>query len=287
MKEFFKKIEDFLQVSKDPQVRLPANIDSILDEANSSWSFNIEIENTTDSVKEVAILTGAISSDRFQVIDASHNYKSINGENILTPYAEGTIINLKDNPRLIKKIVGTEVHAVASQEHHNGANENALIKQVVYKDATGQISVTSKTYFLNFFKDFIKTASTRIWQMHVSTDNPEIFNGKITKQELNPYTQEAKELIELEHYFSDSNIEAQKVIIDKTLHLTEETYLAVTIPTNTKVSYGFRASAYLSNGNAINQRFKVSGLVGALKKLSNKPTKHKTEATETSFSASK
>lgn len=286
MKELIKTISDFLQKNKDPHLRFPKNIDSILDERNSSWSFNIELNNTTSGSKEIALLTGAVNSDRFVTIDATKSYKSINGEDILTPYPEGTIINVKDDPRLIKKIVGGTIHAVASQEHHNGSSEQAIIKQVIYKDLTGQVTITSKDYFLNFLKEFIKTASVRSWEMHVSTTNPELFNGKITMQETNPFSKEYQEYIELEQYFSDSNIEAQKVIIDRPINLTEETFLSVTVPANTSVSYGFRVSAYLSNGNAIKNKLKTSNFIkSVLKATEEKPKAKKTDAT--SLTASK
>jgi len=265
MKEFFDKINDFLTENKDPHVRFPKGVNMILEEKQSRWSFILEIENSTDTSRNIGILTGCVNTDRYQVIDASQQYVALGGSEVVeTPYPQDTIINLKDDPRLINKVGGVSLDCVASQEHNNTTSEIAIPEQTIYKDATGQITVTSKDFFLNFFKEFLKISPVRVFELQISTDNVDLFSESLLLKELNPFVREEPEYINLEDYFLPDNSENVKIIIDSPFNLTAETLMSIPIPANTSATFGFRIGAYHSEGNAIKNKFKVGSFFKTL-----------------------
>ena len=278
MEKFFEEIKKFLQDNQNPHLRLPDHVDTILQEKDSNWSFTAEIQNTTTTAKEIALLTGDIDTSRYQTINASNQYVALGGGLVTTPYPQGEIINLKDNPRLINKVSDHPVDCVASQEHHSAATEPAIPKQVIYKDATGEVSVTSKDFFFNFLKDFIKNAPSRIFELQLTTDNKELFSSRIYLKSLNPYQRQQPQFINIEDYYLPDNAESVKVIIPVPFNITHETLLAIKIPAATRCTVGFRASAWFSEANAIKNELKPGTFLEKLAMLTDENTQNTTNA---------
>lgn len=256
MEDFFQKITEFLQKNKNTHLRLPNYIDTILQERQSNWSFILEIENTCDTEKEIAIFKGNIDTSRYVSVDAAGQYEAIGGGMVQTPYPDGTIINLKDDPRLLNKITGHIVDCVASQEHSNTGAELSIPKQTVFKDATGEVTVSSKDFYLNFLTEFIKNAASRIFELQISSSNNEIFSSRLFLKQLNPYFREEPRYINLEDYYLPDNSESVKIIVPTPFNITHETLQTLLIPAATRVSIGMRFSAYMSEANAINNELK-------------------------------
>ncbi len=256
MDKFFQEIKKFLQDNKNPHLRLPKYIETILQERQSNWSFILEIENTCDAEKEIAILKGNIDTSRYVEINSSGQYRAIGGGLVQTPYTQGTIINVKDDPRLLNKVSGHIVDCVASQEHSNIDNELSIPKQTVFKDTTGEVTVTSKDFYLNFLTDFIKDAASRIFELQITSTNTDIFSSRIYIKEMNPFFREEPRYINLQDYYLPDNSENVKIIVPVPYNITHETLKTLRIPASTKVSVGMRFSAYFSEANAIKNELK-------------------------------
>jgi len=260
MKEFFDKITEFLKTNKDPHLRFSKGVDTVLQEKNSRWSFILEIENSTDSDKEIALLTGVVDSSRYAEIQ-DNSYKALGGESVVTPYADKTIINLKDDPRLINKIAGVTCDCVASQEHCNSSTEIAIPEQTVYKNLSGEVTISSKDFIWNFFKEFLKIGPVRVFELQVTSDNIDIFSQKLKLKEINPFIREETEYISLENYYLPDNTNELKIIVDTPFNLTQETFMSIVVPAATSLSLSFRISAYHSESNALKNKLKTDSFM--------------------------
>jgi len=256
MEKFFQEINKFLKDNKNPHLRLPNYIDTILQERQSNWSFILELENTCDTEKEIAIFKGNIDTSRYVTINSAGQYEAIGGGMVQTPYPQGTVINVKDDPRLLNKVSGHIVDCIASQEHSNENSELSIPKQTVYKDATGELTVTSKDFYLNFLADFIKNASSRIFELQITSSNKDIFSSRLFLKQLNPYFREEPRYVNLEDSYLPDNSESVKIVIPTPYNITHETLQTLRIPSATKVSIGMRFSAYMSESNAIKNELK-------------------------------
>ena len=265
MKEFFDKIYDFLLKNKDAHLRLPPNVNTILQERDSRWSFILEIGNSTSSEKEIALLTGIADSSRFQVINASSQFTALGGGLVTTPYSSGAIINLKDDPRLINKIAGSSCDCVVSQEHHNASVDQAIPEQTIYKDGTGEVTVSSKDFYWNFFKEFLKISPLRVFELQIASDNINVFSQQIQIKELNPLQRENPELINLEDYYLPSSTNELKIIVPSPFNLTAETFMSIIVPADTSLTLGFRVSAYHSEANALKNKLQTGVFLSNLK----------------------
>jgi len=95
-----KVFESFLGNSKNAGILYPKNVDSILNEQNSDWSFTYKFTNTINGDVDVALFAGNVNTERYETVDSLSQVPSVQGGagNVLqTAYSTGKIIRLNDN----------------------------------------------------------------------------------------------------------------------------------------------------------------------------------------------
>ncbi|GEM_PF-2148852 len=254
---FMSEIKSFLKASKDDFIVYPKGIETVLDERISTWNFQLDIQNTCNAEKQIALFSGLIDRSRYQILDGSKQYAALGGGLVATPYAAGTIIRIDDNPRLLNKVSELSVHAIATQTHHNGASEPSQIKQVIYKDGTGQVTITSKDFFIDFLQEFVKHCPLRIFEFQVSTSSPtDVFSSRVAFKDLNPLNKETMQYINLEDFAMPESSNGTKIIVPSTIYVGDQTFMAITVPALSQLTFSMRVGAYHSDFYAFKNKLK-------------------------------
>ena len=265
VEQFLKDIKNVLVRSNDDFITYPKSINSILDEKSSNWVFQIEMKNTCTVAKNIAIFGAGAGASRFKVIDAARKYPALGGGLVTTPYANGTIIKINDDPRLLNKISGFPVDCIATQEHANTLVEPQQITQTLYKDLTGELTLTSKDFYIDYLQNFISKNSARVWEMQFSSDNPsEAFSSKVYFKDLNPLRKDELNFINLEDYFLPESGIDTKIIVPVSMYLGSETFLAMTVPAATRLTATFKFSAYHSDLKAIRTKLATESIFASI-----------------------
>lgn len=264
MEETLAKIKKYLIDSETDEIVFPDNVNSIFDESKSKYLFSFKINNTCTSSKTVALLHAGISNDRIQQLNAQKQYTSIGGQLITTTLAANTIIPLYDNPDIINKIVDFSCDCVATQ---NVATVNPVDdfkrrvteSQVIYKNATGQITYTTVSQFgnIDFFREYVKHFPVRIFEMQFNSANVNFFNTDLINRRIRPYTSIKNNDIQLEDFFKPVNAQDTKIIVPCEIVVDGETYMAVTLPALTEVTVTFKISAVYNTGFALLNKTKL------------------------------
>jgi hypothetical protein len=247
-----------LKKQKSDFIEYPRGVETILEEQNSTWNFQLDFVNTCPAEKQIALFSGLVDRSRYQILDGSKQYAALGGGLVITPYAVGSVIKLNDDPRLLNKISGLVVSAIATQEHHNGASEPAQINQVIYKDGTGLVSVTSKDFFLDFLQEFVKQNPLRLYEMQFSTNTPLIlFGSRLAFKDLNPLNREQMQYLNLEDYYTPDNQVGTKIIVPAGLYIGDQTFMAISLPASSQVTMSMKFSAYASNLHLLKNTLKT------------------------------
>jgi len=270
-KDFFDEIKKIVKESIDDFIEFPKRVNTILDEQNSNWAFTITINNTTTADKVIALLHGDISAKRFALVNSSNQYQAIGGGLITTAYAENTTVLLDDNTLYINKYSGNTVDCVADQLINNAAVIPAQITQTIFKDGTGSVTFTSKEGNWNHFRENIKKAPVRVFEIQMNTTNSSLFQKTLKLKDMHPFKKTDTEEIQLEDYSLPEYTNDTKIIIPLKFYLTEQTYLDITLPPATEVTLTFKLSAIHSTGIAIRRKLKAEEILSTIAKTQEKP----------------
>jgi len=233
---------------------------SMLDGKNSDKRFSVTLQNTCTSAKTVALTAAAVKTERVVIPDASSSNACvmIGGTNLNKSDALPEVV--KDNPANLAK-AGVSCDAVFCDG----------IDNVIYKDATGQIVVSSEDgQEPSFIRGYIEQGnSLHINRVAITSDKEAQFAQKFKIDEISPLQDKGSRNINFDDYhYTDQNL-TNKINVTKDFVLTPKDALTVTIPAATKTTFIFVVSTEASVANKMkkettNYRKKVAAKENAI-----------------------
>lgn len=244
---------------------------SIEDMKKSTRRFNWSIENTSDSQKVIVISSASFYTARHALVymDGTLKYKHPVGGGVLAAPTGATANDILEFMSGIDGIVaaGHTIDAV-------------LDDGIIYAEAadpTKLIRVTAldKNGSVRHFRKYIENNPTYFLGMYVSSTNNEAYSVEMVTRKINPYGVYSEDRINLYDYFTPLAQNTGKIEVPDRFQIDSETLAYITIPANTKVTFGFIAGVVESSSNALKN--KVLNAATGVKVVSPKP-REKTSA---------
>lgn len=231
-------------------------------EGESDKRFRFTIENTTTSDKIVVLTPGSFPTLRILVPDpTSREFDAIGGEKLIAPTT--TPVIMWDNPGELQ-VAGFPINCV-------------LDDGVIYKDATGQVSVVAPdTARIRFLREYLKSNPSRITKMSFISTIKDFFDTPIILQEVSPYRKNGEERIELQDYFKPGQFQDNKIEVTKGFQLDDVTVAYMTIPAGCKIGATFNIGAVERQGLALKRKAeKAKSRKGVVRTIRVKPSVRK------------
>lgn len=266
-----KVFESFLGNSKNAGVLYPKNVDSILNEQNSDWSFTYKFTNTINGDVNVVLFAGNVNTERYETVDSLSQVPSVQGGagNVLqTVYPTGKIIRLNDNIVQLMLLSGESVDVVANQVHRNSSLQLIPIVDL-YKALSGKLTLTTKGNFtVDFLREYVKHIPLRVYGMKIFSDNPDsAFIQTFKLKELNPFTSVVSNKISIDNFVKPESGINTIVDIPYEFYIGAQTFMSIRIPGNSKVEITLKASAVHSQLDVFKNLLNKDDIINSLKYL--------------------
>jgi len=256
-----KVFESFLGNSKNAGVLYPKNVDSILNEQNSDWSFTYKFTNTIPSSIDVALFSGNVDTERIETVDALQQIPSVNGgaNKLDTYFGAGKIISINDDFSRLKSISGEQIEVVASSRTGND----------IYAQFGGKLMLTTKGDFtVDFLREYVKHTPLRVYGIKMFSDNPDsAFTQTFKLKELNPFTSVVGNTINIDDFVKPESGISTIVDIPYEFYIGAQTFMSIRIPGNSKVEITLKASAVYSQLDVFKNLLNKDDIINSLKYL--------------------
>jgi len=233
----------------------------------STKRFTAEINNQTTSSQEVALTPGMFrTAHAAPVVDVAGvmSYKTIGGETTPAPagkVVDDIVVTYNDPTDIIN--AGHRIDAVGDDG-------------VVYKDATGAITITAKHKDSNIrqFIDWIKSNPTIFAGLHILSNDTSAFESVLQIRRTSPFAVYGEERIPFQDGFIPENRNTDKIIIKRPFQLDNESLAILSIPAKTKLTISFIAGAASSQAIDLKRKTKKANIGRISRKvtIAKKPT---------------
>jgi len=260
MEKTLQEIKEKLINSKSDEIVYPPGVTSLFDEQNSKFVFKFQFENRHTRNVCVGLLTACMDTKRVVTVEEGY-YPVSGGGNARTSDISGPILLNEYKDNVYSDLTGTIIDCIAS----NSIGPSTV--QTVFS-ADNQALKTLKSQRFSgswdMLREYVKHTPFRIFEMQFSYDSPRFLDKPLLIRRVRPYTLNETNDINLDEYFEPINVQETKIIIPCDLVVDSETFMAITIPSESKVMGTFKISAAYNTGQALKNKTKTSDFLNQI-----------------------
>lgn len=215
---------------------------------NSTQRFTISFVNTLNVQKNIVLTPGKHRVDRAALVvddGGTPKYKVPGG--FLVPAPNGKVVNdividYTETANILN--AGERIDAVVDDGIYYAENSiNYLRADSKEADAS-----------IRQFQEFLRTNPTLFAGVHITSDNPEMYDAVLRLIKTSPFGNFKEDRIPFQDGFTGKSMNVDKIIVDKPFQLDGETLSILSIPGKTKVSITFIAGAVSSQATSLKRK---------------------------------